>query len=142
MHHSVEKNWITLNEFEWPRVWAHSISMVRKIPMMYNLCLSWEILTHVEEIRWKWSRSDHESDLKVTICLICHQFAIFYLLNKARIEIRLIWSKSRIFELTPDDLEYNLNRLVCSRRVQRCIIYASTTSETYSSTFGVVQLDF
>jgi hypothetical protein len=37
--------------------------------------------------------SDHESDLKVTICLICLHFAIFYLLNKARIEIRLIRSK-------------------------------------------------
>ncbi len=71
--------------------------------------------------------------------LICLQFAIFYLLNKAWIEIRLIRSKSRIFELTSDDLEYDLNRPVWSRRVQRCIIYASTTSGTYSSTFGIVQ---
>jgi hypothetical protein len=103
------------------------------------MCLNREILTHVEEIRRKWSRSDHESDLKVTICLICLQFAIFYLLNKARIEIRLIRSKSRIFELTSDDFKYDLNRLVWSRRVQRCIIHASTTLGTYSSTFGIVQ---
>ncbi len=63
------------------------------------ICLNREILTHVEEIRWKLSRSDHESDLKVTICLICLQFAIFYLLNKARIEIRLIWSKKVDFRV-------------------------------------------
>jgi hypothetical protein len=41
--------------------------------------------------------------------------------------------------LTSDDLEYDLNRLVWSRRVQRCITYASMTSGIYSSTFGIVK---
>ncbi len=49
----------------------------------------------------EWLRSDYESDLKVTICLICLQFAIFYLLNKARIEIRLIRSKKAEFSSWP-----------------------------------------
>jgi hypothetical protein len=41
--------------------------------------------------------------------------------------------------MTSDDLEYDLNRLVKSRQVQQCIIYASTTSGTYPSTFAIVQ---
>jgi hypothetical protein len=94
--------------------------------------------THVEEIRWKWFRSDHESDLKVTICLICLQFVIFYLFNQARIDIRLI--RSNRVDLGWPRVWSQSTRMV--ERVQRCIMYASTTSGTYSSTFGIVQPKF